>query len=291
MTEDRYLYEIIENYKETTSSEEKDELFIEFCSALWQSKNKRRIYVKTIKFKVRDDLLNTNVGKIFDAWSIIEYNGYKAMSIDNSWYDLIRQKINNLYTRYFDADIILNKQYMDLLKTPKNLYYRWTKGYDVDIDNLENIIDKAISDAQVVKESYQKQKMQLSWNEYKNLIEKLLRKIFDNCITINEYEKKHGVLNYLLFNEFSTEDNFYIKYICKSLDSHMRNYQKQYYELKRGRNKRYKRCKECGDLIEITNKKDFSTKYCKKCKTQKNLEKYARYNAKRKEKRFTTELN
>ena len=270
MSDDKYLYEIIEDYKETTSSEEKDELFNEFCSALWQSKNKRRTYVKTIKFKVRDDLFDTDVGKVFDAWSIIEYNGYKAMSTDNSWYDLIRQKINNLYTRYFDADIILNKQYMDLLRTPKTLYYRWTKGCDIDTDNLENIIDEAISNAQVIKEAYQKQKMQLSWNEYKNLVEKLLRKIFDSCITINGYEKKHGVLNYLLLNEFSTEDNFYIKYICKSLDFHMRNYQKQYYELKRGRNKRYKRCKECGTLIEATNNRAM---YCKECAIKINREK------------------
>ena len=269
MNEDKYLYEIIEDYKETTSSEEKNKLFNEFCSALWQSKNKRRTYVKTIKFKVRDDLLNTDVGKIFDAWSIIEYNGYKAMSADNGWYDLIRQKINNLYTRYFDANIILNKQYMDLLKTPKNLYYRWTKGYDVDIDNLESIIDEAISNAQDIKETYQKQKMQLSWNEYKDLVEELLRKIFDSCITINEYEKKYGVANYLMLNEFSTEDNFYIKYICKSLDSHMRNYQKQYYELKRGRNKRYKRCKECGALIEVVGK---NTQYCGVCREEKRKE-------------------
>ena len=270
MNKDKYLYEIVEDYKETMSSEEKDELFNEFCSVLWQSKNKRRTYVKTIKFKVRDDLLNTDVGKIFDAWSIVEYNGYKAMSADNNWYDLIRQKINNLYTRYFDADIILNKQYMDLLKTPKNLYYRWTKGYDVDIDNLECNIDEAISNAKVIKETCRKQKMQLSWNEYKNLVEKFLRKIFDSCVTINEYENKYGVSNYLLFNEFSTEDNFYIKYICKSLDYYMRNYQKQYYNLKRGRNKRYKRCKECGALIEATNNR---VMYCKECAIKINREK------------------
>ena len=270
MKEDKYLYEIIEDYKEAASSEEKDRLFNEFCSALWQSKNKRRTYIKTIKFKVRDDLLNTDVGKVFDAWSIIEYNGYKAMSSDNSWYDLIRQKINNLYTRYFDSNIILNKQYIDSLKTPKNLYYRWAKGCNVDIDNLKNIIDDAISNAQIIKELYQKQKMQLSWNEYKDLVEKFLRKIFDSCITINEYEKKHGVLNYLLLNEFSTEDNFYIKYICKSLDCHMRNYQKQYYKLKRGRNKRYKRCKECGALIVTTNNRIM---YCKECAIKINREK------------------
>lgn len=269
MSEYKYLYEIIEDYKETLSLEEKNELFNEFCSALWQSKNKRRTYIKTIKFKVRDDLLNTDVGKIFDAWSIVEYNGYKAMSTDNNWYDLIRQKINNLYTRYFDADIILNKQYIDLLKTPKNLYYRWTKGYEIDIDNLENNIDEAISNAKIIKETYRKQKMQLSWNEYKNLVEKLLRNIFDSCITINEYENEHGVSNYLLLNEFATEDNFYIKYICKSLECHMRNYQKEYYSLKRGCNKQYKRCKECGKLIEKTNNKKM---YCDGCADKKEKE-------------------
>ena len=267
MREDKFLYEIIEDYKEAASSKEKDELFNEFCTALWKSKNKRRTYVKTIKFKVRDDLLNTDIGKIFDVWSIVEYNGYKAMSSDDDWYDLIRQKINNLYTRYFDEDIILNKQYMDLLKTPKNLYYRWTKGYNIDTDNLEDIIDEAIFAAQKIKLIYQKQKMKLSWADYKKIIEGFLRVIFDTCITIEEYEKKHGVPNDLLLNEFSTEDNFYIKYICKSLESHMRNYQKEYYNLKRGCNKKYKRCKECGKLIEKTNNR---VMYCKSCAIQIN---------------------
>lgn len=270
MREDKFLYEIIEDYKEAVSLEEQDKLFNEFCSSLWKSKNKRRTYVKTIKFKVRDDLSNTDIGKIFDVWSIVEYNGYKAMSVDSEWYDLIRQKINNLYTRYFDKDIILNKQYMDLLKTPKNLYYRWTKGYDIDTDNLEDIIDEAIFAAQEIKETYQKQKMELSWTEYKYLVEEYLRKIFDSCTTIEEYEKRHGVPNDLLLNEFSTEDNFYIRYICKSLESHMRNYQKEYYSLKRGRNKQYKRCKECGRLIEKTNNR---TMYCKSCAIQINREK------------------
>lgn len=269
MNTDKYLYEIIEDYKESASLETKNELFNEFCSALWKSKNKRRTYTKTIKFKVRDDLLDMDIGKIFDAWSIIEYNGYKSISSDNSWNDLIRQKINNLYTRYFDKNIILNKQYMDLLKTPKNLYYRWTKGYDIDINNLEDIIDNAISSAQNIKLIYQKQKMEMSWSEFKKLIESFLIKIFDSCITIEEYEAKHGVPNYLMLNEFSTEDNFYIKYICKSLESYMRNYQKEYYGLKRGRNKQYTRCKECGALIE---KKGRNTKYCDECRKEKRKE-------------------
>lgn len=269
MGTNKYLYEIIEDYKDASSHENKDEIFNDFCSTLWKCKNKRRTYTKTIKFKVRDDLLNSDIGEIFNTWSIIEFKGYKSMSSESDWCSLVRQKINNLYTKYFDKEVILNKEYMDLLKTPKNLYYRWTKGGNFDIDTLTNTIDNAISNAINVKEKYQRQKMELSWSEYKDLIEAFLRKIFDSCMTINEYENKYGVPNYLLFNEFSTEDNFYIKYICKSLELHIRNYQKEYYNLKRGRNKEYKHCDECGALIEIKNKKDYSTKYCKSCKDEK----------------------
>ena len=259
---DKFLYEIIEDYKESPSQNEKDRLFYEFCSTLWNSQNKRRTYVKTIKFKVREDLLETDIGKIFNSWSIVEYTGYKAMSSSNIWYDLIRQKINNLYTLYFDKEVILNKEYMNLLKTPKNLYFRFIKGYDIETDNLSEYIDDAISTAQVVKSMFQKQKMNLSWDEYKELIDGILRKIFDSCITINEYELKYGISNDIFLSELATDDNFYIRYICKSLESHIRNYQKYYYGLKRGRDKQFGRCKECGALIEKTNNR---VKYCKDC--------------------------
>ena len=42
----------------------------------------------------------------------------------------------------------------------------------------------------------------------------------------------------------------------------MLKWQKEYYGLQRGRNKQYKRCKECGALIEKTNNRVL---YCKEC--------------------------
>lgn len=75
--------------------------------------------MKTIHFKVRKDLLNTELGQVFDTWSRIEYRYYKSMTKDENWCAIIRQKINNIYTRYFDKEVILNKEYMDLLKKPK----------------------------------------------------------------------------------------------------------------------------------------------------------------------------
>lgn len=273
---DKYLYEIIDDYKNANSAEGKNEIFNSFCSSIWSSKNKRRIYTKQIKFKVRSDLLESEVGQIFNTWSEVEYVGYKAMSNDTDWCSLIRQKINNLYTRYFDERVILKKDYMTLLKTPYNLYYRWIKGSEMNTNELIDVIENSIYKAVELKSVYQKQKMKLSWSEYKNVIEEFLQRIFNNCKLIEDYENE-SLTNKYIYN-FSTEDNFYVSYICRSLEGEMLKWQKEYYGLQRGRNKQYKRCKECGALIEKTNNR---IQYCNDCKRKMELERYKKYNKKR----------
>ena len=66
------------------------------------------------------------------------------MTKDGDWQSIIRQKINNLYTRYFDKNVILSEQYMNLLKTPKKLYYDYLHGVDMDSSELTAIIDNAM---------------------------------------------------------------------------------------------------------------------------------------------------
>lgn len=267
MSIDKYLYEIIDDYKHSDSNEEKNDIFKSFCSSIWSSENKRRVYTKTIRFSVRKDLLQTDVGQVFDIWSEVEYTGYKAMTKETDWCSLIRQKVNNLYTRYFDKDVILKKDYMNLLNTPKRLYYQWIDGIEMDADELTIIIDDAIDDAQKLKITYQKQKMELSWSEYKKVIEGFFQRCFDNCKLIEDYEKDS---KYCGIYDFMNEDNFYIKYFCKSLESYMKNYNKEYYGLKRGRDKKYKRCKICGKMIEKTNNR---IKYCNNCSYEINKKK------------------
>ena len=264
---DKYLYEIIDDYKHSDLNKEKNEIFKSFCSSIWSSENKRRVYTKTIRFSVRKDLLQTDIGQVFDVWSEVEYTGYKAMTKETDWCSLIRQKVNNLYTRYFDKEVILKKDYMNLLNTPKRLYYQWIDGVEMDADELTNIIDDAIDDAQKLKVTYQKQKMELSWSEYKKVIEGFFQRCFDNCKLIEDYEKDS---KYCGIYDFMNEDNFYIKYFCKSLESYMKNYNKEYYGLKRGRDKKYKRCKICGKMIEKTNNR---IKYCNNCSYEINKKK------------------
>lgn len=272
MNIDKYLYEIIDDYKNADSEEEKTEIFKDFCSSIWGSKNKRRTYTRAIKFKVKSDLLESEVGQIFNSWSEVNYMSYKAMTKDTDWCSLLRQKVNNLYTRYFDEDVILNKKYMDLLRTPRRLYYRWINGEEMNADELTDIISDSIYKASELKLVCQKQKMHLSWNEYKKVIEGFWVKIFNRCKLLEDYElesltdKKINLTNKYLYN-FYNEDKSYIKYICDSLEGEMLKWQKKYYGVRD--HKRYKRCKECGKLIEKTGK---NTQYCSECKDTKRKE-------------------
>jgi hypothetical protein len=257
MNIDNYLYEIIDDYKSCDTEKERNNIFKLFCSSIWASDNKRRTLTKVIKYKVRKDLIDSDIGKIFDMWSEVEYTGYKSMTKSTDWVSLIRQKVNNLYTRYFDKEVILKKDYMNLLNTPKKLYFQWIDGVEMDLNELTTVIDDSINEAQKLKEIYQKQKMELSWSEYKKVIEGFLKRCFDNCKLIEDYEKNS---KYFGMYDFMNEDNFYIKYFCKSVECEMMKWQKKYYCVRD--HKKYKTCKCCGCIIEDTGNKKM---YCNKC--------------------------
>lgn len=264
-----YLYEILEDYKDAASREEKEEIFRSFCSLLWSSSNKRRVYTKAIRYHVRKDLLNTETGQVFLIWSDMEYQYYKSLTKEESWRAYIRQKINNIYTRYFDKEVILEAEYLDLIKTPTRLYYEWISGMEMEADAVTELIDDAIDRAEQVKKRLQSEKMTLSWTEYKKVTESFLYKCFENCRLISEYEDKSKIASRL---DFITEDHFYVGYICRCLDGEIRKWQKKYYHLPQSSPKGYMRCSQCGKLMVRKSRHDFSSKYCEECKRQKRKE-------------------
>lgn len=261
-----FLYEIIEDYKDAASPEEKEAVFTSFCSSIWSSHNKRRTCTKSIRFHVPKNLQNTSLGQVFLTWSEIEYTHYKSMTKNDDWQSIIRQKLNNIYTRYFDKEVILNKEYMDLLKTPKKLYYQWISGIDMDADTVTELIDDAIACSEKVKAKLQAEKMSLSWMEYKKVAEDFLKRCLDHCRLIEEYEDQSQLLTRL---DFLTEDHFYIGYICKSLEGSIKDYQKKYYGLKCSSRKGYIRCRQCGALIVKTGNKRM---YCGTCASARKKE-------------------
>ena len=152
-----------------------------------------------------------------------------------------------------------------MLRTPKTLYYRWSNGEEMNPDELTTIIDDSIHGAKDLKAVYQKRKMELSWNEYKRIMERFLKRTFDNCKLIEDYEDK-TIINKLIY-DFIIEDNFYIKYICNCLDGEMMKWQKERNDVRD--HKKYKHCQECGKLIEKTNNKKL---YCTECAANKERE-------------------
>lgn len=278
---EKYLYEIIEDYNESTDKQEKENIFKSFCCSLWESDNERRTTNKTIRFTVKKELLHTEIGKLFDSWSIVEYRGYKSMTSDTGWTALLRQKINNLYTTYCDRTVVLNKEYLALLGTPKSLYYQWISGTPFTVEEVTGKIDIALENAQTAKEKYQKQKMPLSWSEYKTVIEGFLLKCFNNCSPVNEYKLKCKI-NPL--TDLLTEDNIYIRYFCKSIEGDFKKYQKAYYGVKE--HKKYKRCEDCGGLMESTgNRKTYCLNCAQKRKKLSNKKADQKYKKKRRENR------
>ena len=254
-----YLYEQIEDYKEAESREEQEAVFQSFCSSLWSSRNERKVCTKVIRYSVEDSLLRTEAGQVFDAWSRLEYKGYQFISRETDWCSLIRQKINNLYTRYFDKEVILQQDYLDLLNTPKELYYQWRKGRELTAPELTAAIQEAMTQAEQLKATYQNQKMELPWQEYTQIMEGFLQKHFRTCKRLEEYETPGQFQN---MYDFMNEDNFYIRYFCRSLEGDLRKWQKQYYGVRE--HQRYRRCMDCGCLFEL---RTYNQKRCPGCQT------------------------
>ena len=260
-----YLYEIMEDYKYAETGQEKEAIFQSFCSSVWNSGNKRRICTKTIRFTVKKNLLSTEVGQIFAKWTEIKYTGYQSTTKETDWCSLIRQKIKNLYTIYFDKEVICNKEYLRLLQTPRTLYRKFCTDAGLTPDEIVQSIENALSSAEATKAFCQKQKMNLSWQEYQKVIESILHKIFDRCRLIEEYEDASALGS---IYDFMNEDNFYIRYFCRYLSCEMKQWQKKYYGVKSHRT--YMRCRRCGGLAEKTNNRML---YCKDCRTIVNREK------------------
>lgn len=260
-----YLYEIMEDYKYAATGQEKESIFQSFCSLIWDSGNKRRVCTKAIRFTVRKNLLSTDVGQIFAKWSEIKYTGYQSTTKETDWCNLIRQKINNLYTVYFDKEVICNKDYLRLLQTPRTLYRKFCTDAVLMPDEVSSAIESALVSAEALKTTCQMQKMDLSWQEYQKVIESILLKIFDKCKLIEEFEDASAPGR---IYDFMNEDNFYIRYFCRYLTCEMKQWQKKYYGVKNHRP--YIRCRRCGGLAEKTNNRIL---YCKACRVIVNREK------------------
>lgn len=248
LIEEQHLYEIIEDYK-YSNSQEREQILKMYMKALWGNANKRRFKTKTISFKILDKNLPDNINKLFKAYTSTSFSYYQTTTTKTDHYSLVHQKINNLYSYYFDVKFCVNIDYFQALRVPKQLYYEYIQGVKYEEKEIREVIAQANKDRDFHKMKSDREKMSLSWREYKKIIEGYMKTIFENYSEDNNFDL-------FVSNSNINEDNRVIKYICTSLQGYMKNYQKEYYGISRGNNQTYGRCVDCGAMfVESKNKR------------------------------------
>jgi hypothetical protein len=257
-----FLNQILDEYKE---SDDKQKILNEFLDLLWNSKITYKKYKKYHTYKIYNNLLDNRIDLIdlFNEYKSIEYIVCKSKYDKNNMkpIDYIRLHINNMYGYLFDDRVYYNKQYYNLLLTPKREYFRIIKLckengsiQEIKYEDVKNNIENAFKQVETIKSESINKKYKMKWKNYQLIINSYIVKIFENYISVEDYENKNGWDNRVNIDGWS-EDNYIIKYFCKSLTGYMRNY------IKQSKRSKDKQCIKCGKKIPIGTRR----KYCEKC--------------------------
>ena len=171
--------------------------------------------------------------------------------------DYIKARLNSNYAKYFDKDLYLDKKYYYHLSNYKNIYFKYING---EINDLES---ELVNNNKKIKEYKKKsinKKMNLSWKEYKGVIDRAIDNIFKNYIPMDvKIERDEFTPNIKLDWD---EDNYIIKYVNKSIQGEIINFINEERGIRVSKFKTIK-CEVCGKLIKYNSKK--IPKYCSEC--------------------------
>ena len=270
-----YLYEILDDYQ-CADEDSQIDIFTAFTDKIWSSSNKRRVETKYYTYSVSPTIKDPEIANIFNMYSRIPYTDYRTRCGSGSYIDMIRQKINNLYTIYCDERVCVKRDYHELLQRPKKMYYEFLSsgGSGCTATEIECAFEIFLARAAEIFTDSQKEKLHISWSEYKLLVNRWLWRIFNNYDA-----NKANVYEYQMHDfVYGTEDSRIVPYITRSLSGYMKNYQKEYYGIARKGDNNYSRC-ECGNLF-LQNKQN-NRRLCDECRCKGVITKNTRYNRKR----------
>lgn len=270
------LYEIIEEYSFIENPNVKKQIFENFCKAIWKGNGRKRIYTKEMTFTIAPAIQNTREGKLFEKYSHVPYTTYQRVSESKLWYEILLRKILNLYVVYCDKEYIYSNSLSQLIKEPRNYYYAYvSRKKSITYSQLERLFTDWEVNMKKEKEKVLNRKIDITWVEFKAIVEKFLKKAFDNCVLLENYNKR----TLQLYDK--PEDCYYVKYFSKSVDGYVRNWQKRYFNVRQ--HKKIGVCVDCGAMIELTNN---SRKYCVVCAAKRKRISNARSKEKATKKRL-----
>lgn len=265
------LNELLEDYQEYNE----DEALEEFIRLLWASKYGLRTYKRYYTFKVQESALDNNkeLIELFEPYQSVELKLAKSFYQEKmNSIDMIRIHINNMYMYLTDKEVYLSSDYYRQLKIPKQRYYDTIKsikeGKEIDIVKLKEELENSKLESSILKEERLKKKIDLSFKEYKEIINNYILRLFNNYKTPEQYEEEYGW-------ELDTavagwhEDNYIVKYFCKSLTGYMMNYINE-------SKMKEKMCSRCEETLSQKNRSG----YCATCYIEHRKEKRKDYNKK-----------
>lgn len=248
-----------DTYYESNNADEKKRLRKLFSKHLWKSIPYKKGY-RSFRFDVVDTLIdNEEVAELFRKHQRIKYQVLKSRYDINklSKLDLVRARINSNYGKYCDKDVYLDKDYYKHLAHIRNIYFNYIDGKYESVEDVKNEVNNTYNKAMQLKEVAESGKLKMSWDEYQELIEGWLDRIFENYIPVDENPNIDWEDNMIWDWD---EDNCILCYINSSLNGYLKNYIRDTNKLKE------KICIQCGATIiqAKTNQK-----YCNECKSLK----------------------
>jgi hypothetical protein len=268
------LSELLEEYKIT---ENKQLVIDEFTSLLWGSKYTLKKYKKVYSYEIEMDVFKDrpDLIQLFNQYKLIEFTFCKSYYKKRMNYiDYIRVHLNNMYAYLVDKTVYLPKEYYQLLLTPKKEYFKTLSmlknGESVEYEDIKYKIEFALMEADEIKNQALQNKINLTWPEYKKMINTYIERIFNNYIPPHEYENEHGWEMKVNVDGWN-ENNYIVKYFCKSLTGYLRHYIRD----SKPKEAKKKYCVECGTKIENTvNNKKYCGSCAKKIKNEQNKKYY-----------------
>ena len=242
----------------------------EFRERIWKTlpyEKQNRKYT----YRVSSDIKDQDIHDKLKEFSCIEYKVLKSRYKKNELIseEYIKARINSNYGKYFDKELYLDRQYYYHLANYKNIYFSYLNG---ECDNVLKDLEENEKEIKKIKKESIEKKLDLTWEEYKDLINRIIPKIFDNYIPMDK-RIAEGTWK-PSYNLDWDEDNYIIGYFNKYLDGEIKSY------IRRTKNNwvsKRKNCENCGKEIVIENKYDGSTKYCDRCKREMVLKSKRKY--------------
>lgn len=257
------LSELLEDYQEFNE----DEALDEFIKLLWNSDYRCRTYSKYYTFKLQPELLGNNeeLIKIFEPYQIIKVRHAVSYYKDKpNSIDMIRIHINNMYMYLTNSEVYMSKEYFNYKIKPKKLYFKTIERIkDGEVVNISEIRSQLLDLEKKTEELRLRdveKKIELTIKEYKKLINGYIFRIFNNYKSPSEYEQENG-WELDVTHDAWHEDNYIIKYFCKSLTGYMKNYVKDLQP-------KIEIIKNCNQCESIFKPKSNRQKYCSVCSKQ-----------------------